>query len=101
MSVTRGDIVRRGDTGGFGLIISNGMLHQVSDVVIICTVVRSETMAGAFPHAIPVSTPDQHLYAIPVSVHTAPASAVAEIVGRVDEGHLRDIVRILHAATST
>lgn len=100
MTPARGDIVRRGDTGGFGIVITNDMLHQVSDVVILCTVVRSTTMADAFPHAISVSAADQSLYAVPVSVHTAPASSIAEIIGQADELQLRDIVRILHAATS-
>ena len=100
MTPNRGDIVRRGDNGGYGIVITNDMLHQVSEVVILCTVVRSTTMADSFPHAIAVSAADQHLYAVPVSVHTAPASAIAEIIGQADEHQLRDIVRILHAATS-
>ncbi|THV41230.1 hypothetical protein [Glycomyces buryatensis] len=100
MTPTRGDIVRRGDTGGYGIVVTNDMLHQVSEVVILCTVVRSTSMADSFPHAIEIAAADQNLYAIPVSVHTAPASAITEIIGQAEEHQLRDIVRMLHAATS-
>ena len=100
MSPARGDIVRRGDTGGYGLVISKSMLHTVSGLVILCAVIRSETMAASFPHAVTVDADEQHLHAIPVSVHTAPASALAEIVGAADEDQLRAIARVLHAATS-
>ncbi|RRR95798.1 hypothetical protein [Glycomyces terrestris] len=100
MKPTRGAVVRRGDTGSYGLVIANDMLHQVSDIVILCTVLRSETMAGHSPHAIPIEAADQHLYAIPVLVHTAPASAVAEVVGTADADQLRSVTRTLNAATS-
>lgn len=101
MTPTRGDVVLRGDNGGYGVVISNSMLHQVSGLVILCTVARSETMAEAFPNFIRVAAGDQHLFALPVAVHTAPASAIGSVVGRATDEQLRAIVRVLHAATSS
>ncbi|PRY53535.1 hypothetical protein [Glycomyces artemisiae] len=101
MTAERGAIVRRGDTGGYAVVISNDMLHTVSSTVILTTVVRSESMAEAWPNVIGVDAAGEHLFAIPVSVHTAPASAIKDVVGRATNEQLRSIVRVLHAATSS
>ncbi|MCD0446358.1 hypothetical protein LO763_22340 [Glycomyces sp. A-F 0318] len=100
MTPERGAVIQRGDTQGYAVLISNSMLHQASDVVILCTVVRSTTMAAHFPHAIGVDAADEHLLAIPVAVHTVPVSVIKAVVGQATDEQLRDIVRVLHAATS-
>lgn len=100
MRPARGDIVRRSDTGGLGVVISGELVHESCNAVILCTVVRTADPVGDFPKAVLVGEQDADLWAVPASVNTAPIAVVAEVAGRAEAEQLGAVVRAHHMAIS-
>lgn len=95
--LAQGDIIKRGDTGTLGVIISNDLVHRTSGWIIVCSVNLSQAGANMQPALVAIPGGG---YAVPIKTFTIPASAVAEVAGQVTVEQLRKIIRINHAGTS-
>lgn len=100
MTIQQGNIVRRGDTGTFAVVISNSMLHTIAPWVMVCSI----NMTADHSHPAVVDLDEyaegKQMRVVPTKLFTVPVSAVAEVIGTATEQQLRETIRIMHAATS-